>query len=132
MNIYSKNIYIEILLKFPSLNFEDESDDDFLLMHCENLNAAEIGGIAIRTTVDNSIWIQNHLPNSSYSVDSIEELEMLIEKITNEKIFWVIAYKNGNWYETTLTNDVMKIEKEKNVLYKILSWSGKNDQKIIQ
>lgn len=131
MNIYSKNIYIEILLKFPSLNFEDQSDDDFLLMHCENLNKAEIGGIAIRTTEDNSIWMQNHLPNSSYSVGTKQELEMLIEKITNDEIFWVISYRSGNWYETTLTNDVLKIEKEKNVLYKILSWSGKNDQKII-
>lgn len=132
MNIYSKNIYIEILLKFPSLNFEDQSDDDFLLMYCENLNKAEIGGIAIRTTEDNSIWMQNHLPNSSYSVDTKQELEMLIEKITNDEIFWVISYRSGNWCETTLTNDVLKIEKEKNVLYKILSWSGKNDQKIIK
>ena len=110
------------------MNFEDETDDDFLLIHCKNSNTAEIGGIAIRTTEDNSIWIQNHIPNSSYSVDNIDELEMLIEKITNEEIFWVIANKNGNWYETTLTNDITKIEKEPNVNYKILSWSGENDQ----
>jgi hypothetical protein len=130
MNYFSKNIYIEILLKFPNLNFEDESDNDFLLIHSANLNNAEIGGIAIRTTEDNSIWIQNHFPNSAYSVDDIDELEMLIEQIINEKVFWVIANKNGNWYETTLTNDITKIEKEPNVHYKILSWSGKNDQTI--
>lgn len=127
MNTFSKNIYIEILLRFPELIFENLSVDDFLVLKIENLYNAKIGNLIIRTLDDNSIWIQNYLPNSSYSVDDVEELEYLIKNIIEENILWVIANKNNIWYETTLINNLSQIEKEKNVEYQILSWSGKKD-----
>lgn len=127
MNTFSKNIYIEILLRFPELIFENLSVDDYLVLKIENLYNAKIGNLIIRTLDDNSIWIQNYLPNSSYSVDDVEELEYLIKNIIEENILWVIANKNNIWYETTLINNLSQIEKEKNVEYQILSWSGKKD-----
>lgn len=127
MNTFSKNIYIEILLRFPELIFENLSVDEYLVLKIENLCNAKIGNLIIRTLEDNSIWIQNYFPNSSYSVDDVEELEYLIKNIIEENILWVIANKNNIWYETTLINNLSQIEKEKNVEYQILSWSGKKD-----
>ncbi|WP_395065492.1 hypothetical protein [Flavobacterium sp.] len=127
MNSFSKNIYIEFLLNYPDLIFENESYDELLLLNITNFNNAKIGNLVVLTLEDNSIWIQNHFENSAYSIDNFEELKYILNNIFKDSILWVIANKNKIWFETTLINNVSQIEKEPNVTYEVFSWSGKND-----
>jgi hypothetical protein len=127
MNAFSKNIYIEFLLNYPDLIFENESYDELLLLSITNFNGAKVGNLVVRTMENNSLWIQNHFKNSAYSIDNFEELKLIIDNIFEDSIFWVIAKKNNTWFETTLINTLSEIEKEVDVTYEVFSWSGKND-----
>jgi hypothetical protein len=127
MNNFSTNLYKELTKAFPDwINIKSDSGD-FLELDIPSSNKALIGGLAIQTTEDNSIWIRNYHPYSGYSVDTIEEMIKVITGVLSDQILWVTSFKSEEWVETTLVNNINDLKTEKGARYQILSWSGEFD-----
>ena len=128
MDILSKSILEQISYNFPELIYKHNSETTFLELDIPTLNNSKLGGLVIQTTAEKDIWIRNYHPYSAYSVDTIEELITIMQGVLTNKILWVIALKDGEWFETTLINEAADIETEKGVTYTVLSWSGTSDR----
>jgi hypothetical protein len=128
MNEFSKTVFKELIKVFPEwIQFQDQAKI-YLEIIVPSPSNPNIGGIVIQTSEDETIWLRIFPEVSSYAVDTVEELITIIKNIFAGKIFWLICYKDKEWYETTLINNSDNPVIESGVTCKIYSWSGNHDK----
>ena len=130
MEVLLHNVYSTIVNNFPELNVIYSDIDELPSVTINSPNNSAIGALILQVSKDNQIWIRNFHPFTAYPIDSIDEMVRIIGGIIHDEIHWAIGYNNNKWYETTLFNYESSFEKEENIIYKVISWSGKTDQNI--
>jgi hypothetical protein len=111
--------------QYAQFLIEDDSTEIFNLPNAENY----IAGLVVQV-YKMDIYIRAYPPNSVCLLDSIEELIYAIGSIIRDELIFAVGYKKGVWSDTTLNFSNQDLELEKDVDYKIFSWSGKFDKEV--
>ena len=125
MNAFSSSLAATLTEHFPLL--ENQSEGDYMTLVLPNPNKADIGGLVIQTSEDNELWIRIFPGHSAYLTDSEDDLISIINGVLNDEIFWVIGWKNEEWFETSLVYSTEDIEAAPDVMHYVFSWSGEKD-----
>ena len=127
MNKFSSSIYKAFTESFPDLHHNVTNSQNPEL-DIPSVNKSPIGGLVIQSTKEKNIWLRNYHPYSSYLVDNTDELINLMQGIFNDEILWCISFQGDQWFETTLLRYSVDLKSEKEITYKVLSWSGNLDK----
>ncbi len=132
MDSLSNSVLDTIVTHFPELPKTYNPLTEFLELEIASPTNKSFGGLVIQTTANKDVWVRNYYKCSAYSVDTIDELIMIMKGVFADEIFWVIGFQNDEWIETTLINKGQDVETEKGVTYHVLSWSGNFDKQFTE
>lgn len=89
----------------------------------EITNRVNDQAIIIQTT-DDGFWVRLREPYTSYFCETLEEVEMYMEKLMTNKIEVCVGFKDVEWAETVITPIGKHDELTDDFDYTISSWAN--------
>lgn len=91
---------------------------------------SQAGSLVVFTERGEDTWIRYAPAAMCYSVDSDEEMHVVLDGLLHDRILFVVITNGGEWVETTLVLAGEDVSVEPGHVARIVSWSGKWDRTI--
>lgn len=132
MNEFSQSVMDVITQHFPDLLNTENKETPYLELVIPAKEEVAIGGMVIQVSEENEIWLRNFHPYSAQSIENAEELIDVMKGIFADEIFWAMGYKEEEWIDTMLINNIEDAAMVNGAMYQILSWSGELDKTVFE
>lgn len=76
------------------------------------------------------MWIRFNPPYMCYPVETVQEMSDIVDAILRDEVCFMVAMKGSTRLETTPVRKGEAPAAEADVTYKLVSWTGKNDDVI--